>query len=93
MWKDLRDIFRQYTTKSEPHRGLVYSEPPEYDPEGEKILEVRPTRNGVKIVTQQTKTGYNHKLVYTLVKGADGWRLRDNRVYIDEDGTEQGWDL
>ncbi|HEX5714640.1 MAG TPA: NTF2 fold immunity protein [Thermoanaerobaculia bacterium] len=90
----LRRIFREFCTTEEPERGLTYSEPPEYDPEGEKILEVRPSRGGVRIITQQTTTGYDHKLVYTLVKGPDGWRLKDNRVYIDEDdGSEQPWDL
>ena len=90
----LRRLFREYCTTEEPERGLSYSEPPEYDPDGEKILEVRPTREGVKIVTQQTTTGYDHKLVYTLVKRPDGWRLKDNRVYISEyDGSEQPWDL
>lgn len=90
----LRRIFREFCTTEEPGRGLSYSEPPEYDPEGEKILEVRPARGGVKIVTQQTTTGYDHKLIYTLVKGPDGWRLKDNRVYIDEnDGSEEPWDL
>jgi hypothetical protein len=29
-------------------------------------------RGGVKIVTQQTTTGYDHKLVYTLVERPDG---------------------
>ena len=89
----LRKLFSSFCTTTEPRRGLQYSEPPEYDPDGEKILEVRHARGGAKIVTQQTTTGYNHKLVYSLVKRADGWRLRDNRVYIDEDGTEQRWDL
>lgn len=54
----------------------------------------QPTRGGVKIITQQTTTGYDHKLVYTLLERPDGWRLKDNRVYIDEDdGSEQPWDL
>lgn len=90
----LRRIFREFCTTEEPKRGVTYSEPPEYDPEGEQILEVRPTREGVKIVTQQTTTGYDLKLIYTLVRRPDGWRLKDNRVYIDEDdGSEDPWNL
>lgn len=85
----LRRIFREFCTTEEPNRGLSFSVPPQYDPEGEKILEVRPAGDEVKIVTQQTTTLFNHRLVYTLVKRPDGWRLKDDRVYISKhDGKE-----
>jgi hypothetical protein len=84
--QDLREIWKRFGIRGEPKRGVQFSTPPEYDRNAEIIQQVVPCRNGVRIYTQQANTGYDNRLIYTLDKTRDGWRLRDNRVYIDDDG-------
>ncbi len=90
---ELDTIWREFTTARKPKRGLTYVEPPEYDPERESILRVEPIRNGARVFTHQSHTGFELELIYTLVRRSNGWRLRDNRVYLEDDGSEEPWPL
>jgi hypothetical protein len=90
---DLRRIFAEFCGAATPKRGNSFSDPSAYDVEGEIIQGVLPKGKKVRIFTQQTTTGYNNRLVYTLTRNGTSWKLLDNRVRVESDGTEESWPL
>lgn len=60
-------------------QGLSFNlDQPEYDPDGETIVDIIAKKGKVIVETQQTYL-LKWKMKYELVETADGWKIRDNR--------------
>lgn len=82
----LQEIFAQFCTPKKRSRSLI-SKKPEYDPDGEHLMEVVPvSARKVVIRTQQTTASLNTKCEYVLMKKGDRW-LVDSKRDIYADGT------
>jgi hypothetical protein len=88
----LREIFLRYCGKTEARRGLAYSTPPGYNPQTEVIVEVIERGKTVRVVTD-SEGPLMKRFVYTVERTRDGWRLLDNRKWIDSQGKEHPWSL
>jgi hypothetical protein len=81
-------VFAEFCTpRKRPYgRNGAFSNPPEYDPETETILEViEDSSRRVRIITQQA-TGFKNKCQYVLLKQKGQWYI-DNRRIIYSDGA------
>ena len=78
------EIFSRYCSLSRAvPRDFYYTEPPDYDPKGEVILNVKQiSPNTAEMFTQQN---YSHRKrhVFMLALEKDGWRLVGRRVLLD----------
>ena len=78
------EIFRKWcsVTRGKPRDGMCYSVPPDYDPEGETIVEIR--ENPPDLVEIETQQNYLHRKrqVYGLVLENGQWRLYEKKVVL-----------
>ncbi|MBK9064835.1 MAG: hypothetical protein IPL89_16850 [Acidobacteria bacterium] len=88
----LGEIFLRYCSKVEARRGLAYSTPPGYNPQTEVIIEATELGKTVRVVTG-SEGPLMKRFVYTVERTQDGWRLLDNRKWIDSQGKEHPWSL
>jgi len=65
----------------------------EYDPDGERIVEVRVKEDEATVYTEQTTARPANKCVYTLHRSPEGWRLVDNRMRFTPSGDLTLWPL
>ena len=78
------DIFRRYCSQSKASpRDFYYTEPPDYNAEGEMILGVNEKSfDAVEIYTQQN---YSHRKrhIFILAWENEEWRLVERKVLLD----------
>jgi hypothetical protein len=83
----MQEIFVRYCTPKERKYGRLgsYSNPPEYDPQAEKILEQALESSRRAVITTQQTTGFCHKCRYVLLRRGNQW-LVDNKQWQDHTG-------
>jgi len=80
------DIFNRYcSTKKGIPRGLFYDNPPDYDPNGEAIVNIKPL--SPELLEIQTQQHYSHRKrhIFRLALENGEWRLFEKQI-ITENG-------
>lgn len=93
---DLKRLHEQLCTtdpSAMPERNGTFRMRPEYDAEGEKIIEVRCEGDEAKVYTEQTTVRPSQRCVYTLRRTNSGWRVVDNRMRFTPSGDLTAWPL
>ncbi len=84
----LEEIFTQFCARRRQARKGVFSNPPEYDPQAERILEVVTESAKRTVITTQQGTGFRHSCRYVLTHKSGRWWL-DSKQWQQLDGTWQ----
>lgn len=80
---DYLAVFNRFCSRDAVPREYFFTEPPDYDPEGEEILEEKEVLPGrIEIRTRQS---YSHKKshIFSIVSEDGEWRIFEKRIALD----------
>jgi len=80
-------IHQRFVLHNVPAHRNCFSDPPEYDPTTEKIMEVRRVGETVVEIDTLDDRHFKHHYTYYLTLVSEGWKL-SKKVRHRKDGTE-----
>ena len=83
--KDYNRIFSRYCSKTNgTPRTFFYSNPPDYDPDGEVIVTIKYVSCSLVEIQTQQNYGWQEKRLYRLALEEGQWKLFEKQILTDD---------